>query len=68
MRMGQQPSCLDYVFTDSDNVTEEINYRDPLGKSDHVILEWDLLIETATPTSNQPKFNYGKGNYKAITG
>ena len=68
MRVGQQPFCVDYVFTDSDNVIEEINYWDPLGKSDQVILEWDLLIETATPTSQQPKLNYCKGNYEAITG
>jgi len=67
VREGQEPSTLDYVFTDSDNLVEEIQYRDPLGKSDHVTLIWDLLIETAKPASNQLKFNYCKGDYKSIT-
>ena len=67
MRQGQQPSTLDYVFTDSDNVIEEIKYTDPLGKSDHVTMMWDLLIETTKPASNQPKFNYCKGDYDSIT-
>ena len=66
MRQGQQPSTLDYVFTDSNNVIEEIKYRDPLGKSDHVTLMWDLLIETTKPASNQPKFNYCKGTMNRL--
>ena len=55
------------MFTDSDNVIEEIKYRDPLGKSDHVTLMLDLLIETTKPACNQPKFNYCKGDYESIT-
>lgn len=31
-RHGQQPSLLDFVFTDEDNVIDEIAYLPPLGK------------------------------------
>ena len=36
VRLGQKLSILDYVFTDIENVIDEIRYSDPLGKSDRV--------------------------------
>lgn len=66
IRQGNQPSTLDYVFTDDDNLIDDIVYNEPLGKSDHVVLEWDLITETSEKTSSQPKFNYTKGNYEKI--
>jgi hypothetical protein len=67
IRQGNQPSTLDYVFTDDDNLIDDIVYNEPLGKSDHVILEWELITETTETTSSQPKFNYIKGDYEKIT-
>ena len=37
-RIGNKPSILDYIFTDEDNLIEELEYELPLGKSDHVCL------------------------------
>jgi len=39
VRQGQQPSVLDYIFTDEDNLVDELQYNTPLGKSDHVVLQ-----------------------------
>jgi len=67
VRLGQRPSILDYVFTEDENVVDEIMYKDPLGKSDHVLLEWKLLIETVHAKSTQRKLNFCNGDYELIT-
>ena len=43
-----------------------INYDVPLGKSDHVVLTWKLLLATSPIPSNQVKYNYHKGDYWSI--
>jgi len=43
-RNEQQPSCLDYVFTDEDNFVQDLQYQSPLGKSDHVVLTWNIIV------------------------
>ena len=45
---------------------EMINYDVPLGKSDHVVLTWKLLLATSSIPSNQVKYNYHKGDYWSI--
>jgi len=66
VRLGQRPSILDYIFTDNENLVDEIMYKDPLGRNDHVLLEWNLLIETVHAKSTQRKLNFCKGDYKSI--
>ena len=58
VRQDQIPSTLDLIFTDKDNVIEE-----PLGKSDHAVLERNLLLGTAIKHSHEKKFVYYKGDY-----
>jgi ribonuclease P/MRP protein subunit RPP40 len=67
VRQGQQPSMLDYVFTDEQNMVELINYEVPLGKSDHVCLQWTVSLERPNSKENQTKLNYWKGNFIEIT-
>ena len=63
-RQNQTPSTLDYVFTEEENVIEAISYDVPLGKSDHVVLTWEMLVATSSVRSTQVKFNYHKGDYQ----
>jgi hypothetical protein len=42
IRQGQHPSILDYVFTDEQNTVERIQNEVPLGKSDHICLQWAI--------------------------
>ena len=44
VRQHQTPSTLDYVFTDEEGLIDVIRYEAPLGKSDHVVLTWNLLL------------------------
>jgi hypothetical protein len=62
MRQGQEPSVLDYIFTDEQNLTDIVHYEAPLGKSDHVVLKWELTLYVAEVESKQYKLNYWKGN------
>ena len=41
-RASQSPSILDYVFTCDDDVIHDIQYKSPLGKSDHCCIDYGL--------------------------
>ena len=66
IRQNQTPTKLDYIFTEEENLIDMINYEVPLGKSDHVVLTWKLLLATPSVPSNQAKYNYHKGDYWSI--
>ena len=65
-RQNQTSSTLEYVFTEEENLIEAINYDVPLGKSDHVVLTWEMLVATSSVRSTQVKFNYHEGDYQQI--
>ena len=65
-RSGAQETVLDYIFTNEDNLVDNLQYLTPLGKSDHVCLVWDYVVSVTENTSKQRKFNYWKGNYVLI--
>ena len=49
------------VFTDQENLIDSVVYEAPLGKSDHVVLRFELLPATQQlHKSTQVKFNYYK--------
>ena len=48
-------------------MVEQVNYKTPLGKSDHVVLDWSVTLMAKETTSNQPKRNFWKGNYDEIS-
>src|SRR5664279_3243905 len=66
VRQNQEPSTLDYVFTDEENLIDEVTYGAPLGKSDHVTLEWKITLKVKDRDCRQDKLNFWKGNYKEI--
>ena len=66
-RPGQQPSILDYVFTDEHNLVEDIKYTAPLGKSDHICIELTYIWnQVDCEDSSSPKYNFWKGDYSKI--
>jgi len=44
IREGTTASVLDYVFTDEDRFVQDLNYETPIGKSDHVCLTWNYIV------------------------
>ena len=52
VKEGNEPSLLDYVFANDENLIENVQYNVPLGKSDHVCVCWRLIIRK----QSQPNF------------
>ena len=67
-RQGQRPSLLDLVLTNERPMIDEITLLSPLGKSDHVVLSWELLCYwTSTTTQQTPRLALHRGNYEGMT-
>jgi len=64
-RENQTPSGLDWIITDDPEVLEELTYLEPLGKSDHICISWQLCFTNNTATV-ELKYNYWKADYPAI--
>ena len=55
-----QESLLDQVFTNNDNIINDIEYLAPMGKSDHVSLKVGLKIENDLTFINSKRRNWHK--------
>jgi len=66
-RNSQVPSTLDYVFTEDEDLIDRISYAAPLGKSDHIVLEWVMVLEAREVKCAFEKLDYFKGDYATIT-
>ena len=62
-RGTDNPSCIDWVFTNDYMLLKNISASSPLGKSDHVIVEADLNVEIPRKQSTFNKCYYEKGDY-----
>jgi len=65
-RSGQQPSTLDYVLTDEDNVIQEVSYTPPLGKSDHVCISLNYIKQEPESEAASTTYDFWKGDYVKI--
>ena len=64
-----EPSRLDLVFTKEVNVIENMQYLVPLGKSDHVVIKFEIREGIKTVMNENHKvgrYNYGKANYAEL--
>ena len=59
-RMGQNPSLLDYIFTDEENQIDNLTYQAPVGKSDHCCLQFDYIVHMTEVIFSGNKLNYQK--------
>ena len=62
-RDGQKPSLLDLVITNDESVVNEIRYREPLGKSDHLVLEFEISVSVPIESITDKKLILDKGDY-----
>ena len=65
-RQGQKASVLDYILTDENNVIDNIQYEEPLGRSDHCCITWIITVSKAEFNHGSNKLNYMKGDYNKI--
>lgn len=67
VRTADVPSNLDLVFTHSGLETRNIIYGPPVGKSDHLVLEFDYTVKQEVLKDKKIIQNkkYTEGNYVA---
>ena len=62
-RGNQRPSVLDLILTNKENMIQDLVYNDPIGKSHHVTLNWQLSCYSDVERCSAMKRCYQKGNY-----
>ena len=65
-REGVDPSTLDLVLTNEENMIEKIDYQSPLGKSDHSMLSFIFKIKSNIKFHPRTIFKYDQGNYERM--
>lgn len=65
-KRGQdEPSTLDLIFTNEENMVKDLEYLPPLGRSDHSVIKFNI---PCARDIREPKIivKYEKGNYKEM--
>ena len=57
MRDNQQESTLELILTNKENMIDRIKYLPPLGKRDHVIIQFSLISRFRLQTEKLIFFN-----------
>ena len=65
-RIGQEPLLLDCIFTNEENVVENLHYCSGLGKGDHLVLAFKFNCYITTNPNLSKKLNFAKGNYQKM--
>ena len=65
-RPGQVPNTLDLVFTDEEEMIGDLEYITPLGKSQHVILQFSLTCRARPKITAATVYRYDKADYDGM--
>ena len=63
---GVSPSLLDLVITNEEGMISNLNYLPPLGKSDHLCLQFSFNLVTPDANLDYIKFNLNAGDYNVL--
>ena len=59
------------MFTKEPEIIENVTYKSPIGKSDHVLIEMELKVrldEIKRKDYMKSRFNFGKTNFTELQG
>ena len=65
-RENSQPSTLDLILANTDYIIGDIDYQEPLGSSDHIVLSFNLNVNSVHNMDVRSKPLYFKANYELI--
>ena len=66
-REAQKANILDLILTNEDDLISPVEHSDPLGRSDHQVLTFHLIINMKDDiTTFKHKFNLIKGDYPSM--
>ena len=65
-REGDTPRCLDLLFTNEEGMLSGLIYLPGLGKSDHVVLRFNVHCYTSRTSSDQVRLNFNRANFDLL--
>ena len=65
-RFCQEPSCLDFVLSDKEELMENMKIEDKLGASDHNSILFNITCQFEKEEVNQQRPNFYKADYRLI--
>ena len=65
-RGTDNPSCLDYILTNSEELIHNISDLSPLGSSDHTVIQADINVTLKKEEKTYTKYYYDKGDYASM--
>ena len=64
-RFGQNPSLLDLIISNEEDLIENVMYRDKLGASDHIGITFEVNCRLNVNMNKGERSNFFKGDYMA---
>ena len=65
-RVNQQPSVLDLIMSNEEDMVVNFEYLSPLGASDHKVLNFQFNCYYSYTKNSSTHFNYYKGDYESM--
>jgi len=65
-REGQRPTLDDLILTNDEQIIQDLEYKPSVGKSDHVMLSFNLVQQGRTQKTYREKLCYDKGDYSKM--
>ena len=65
-RGTDNPSCIDCIFTNSEELVNNVLDKSPLGNSNHTVIQVDINARTTNAQKSFKKFYYDKGHYNGM--
>ena len=62
-RFGQVPSLLDLIISSKEELVKDLTYLEPIGKSDHLCLYFNIYINPEFTTTDQERYRMDKGDF-----
>src|SRR5664279_2948095 len=62
-RALQRANILDLVLTNEEGMVTNLVYNEPIGKSHHVVLDWNTNLYTTRALQTDKRYCYERGNY-----
>lgn len=65
-RADDEPSIIDLIFTNEENMVSDLKYYSPLGRSDHSVLIFDYNCYLEVKHKPRMQYFYDRGDYEAM--
>ena len=66
VRGTDTPNILDLLLTDDERIIRNIEYHSPLGKSDHAVLNFEILYYSRVQQYKKLKYYFDSANYEVM--